>query len=187
MWFRTTQLTLRSHVSTVSRGWQASHQTSKCYSSSYDAKVNHIIDLLFRDTSEVDGAWLSPSEIAARIPTKSPDGKDAASFCSTCTGENGEDLPHVSADAPSFPALPSNGKVFIVESLLPVAPKNIASSHIVFEQDLFMLAQNPGGKERTTKEFEALAKNSVFSGCEIICCAYNIWVMECHRKSTAKN
>ncbi|KAB5557249.1 hypothetical protein DKX38_008158 [Salix brachista] len=105
------------------------------------------------------------------------------------------DLPHVSADAPSFPgtiaffcflqrctmeilhdwsdehclkllkncweALPSNGKVFIVESLLPVAPENI-----VFEQDLFMLAQNPGGKERTQKEFEALAKNSVFSGCE---------------------
>lgn len=79
-------------------------------------------------------------------------------------------------------ALPSNGKVFIVESLLPVAPENI-----VFEQDLFMLAQNPGGKERTQKEFEALAKNSVFSGCEIICCAYNSWVMEFPRKSTAIN
>ncbi|KAH8508992.1 hypothetical protein H0E87_010938, partial [Populus deltoides] len=60
-------------------------------------------------------------------------------------------------------ALPSNGKVIIVESLLPVAPENIASSHIVFEQDLCMVAQNPGGME-----FEALAKKSGFSGCEVI-------------------
>ncbi|KAH8515807.1 hypothetical protein H0E87_004304 [Populus deltoides] len=42
-------------------------------------------------------------------------------------------------------ALPRDGKVIIVESILPVAPENIASSHIVFEQDLLMLARNPGG------------------------------------------
>lgn len=70
-------------------------------------------------------------------------------------------------------ALPSNGKVIIVESLLPVAPENIASSHIVFEQDLCMVAQNPGGME-----FESLAKKSGFSSCEVICCAYNSRVME---------
>ena len=40
----------------------------------------HNIDLISRDTSEVDGACLSPSETAARIPTKSPDAQDAASF-----------------------------------------------------------------------------------------------------------
>ncbi|KAJ6930697.1 hypothetical protein NC652_014277 [Populus alba x Populus x berolinensis] len=67
-------------------------------------------------------------------------------------------------------ALPSNGKVIFVESLPPVAPENIASSHVVFEQDLCMLARNPGGME-----FEALAKKSGFSGCEVICCAYNSW------------
>jgi hypothetical protein len=42
-------------------------------------------------------------------------------------------------------ALPRDGKVIIVESVLPVAPENIASSHIVIEQDLLMLARNPGG------------------------------------------
>lgn len=79
-------------------------------------------------------------------------------------------------------ALPSNGKVIFVESLLPVAPENIASSHVVFEQDLCMLARNPGGME-----FEALAKKSGFSGCEVICCAYNSWVMEFQKDSTAIN
>ena len=79
-------------------------------------------------------------------------------------------------------ALPSNGKVISVESLLPVAPENIASSHVVFEQDLCMLARNPGGME-----FEALAKKSGFSGCEVICCAYNSWVMEFQKDSTAIN
>ncbi|KAJ0024330.1 hypothetical protein Pint_08155 [Pistacia integerrima] len=134
------------------------------------------------------------------------------------------DLPHVLADAPSYPgvkhvggdmfvsvpkgdaifmkwilhdwsdehclkllkncceALPNSGKVIIVESILPVIPMDNVSSHIVFEQDLLMLAQNPGGKERTQKEFEALAVKSGFSGCEVICNAYNSWVME-FRKS----
>lgn len=78
-------------------------------------------------------------------------------------------------------ALPENGKVIIVESILPLVPENQASSHIVFEQDLFMLAQTTDGRERSKKEYEALAKNSGFSGLEIVCCAYNSWVMEFHK------
>ena len=79
-------------------------------------------------------------------------------------------------------ALPSNGKVIVVESILPVAVENKVSSQIVYEQDLNMLVQNPGGKERTQKEFEALALKSGFSGCEVICCSYNSWVMEFHKR-----
>ncbi|KAJ0024325.1 hypothetical protein Pint_08158 [Pistacia integerrima] len=79
-------------------------------------------------------------------------------------------------------ALPNSGKVIIMESILPVTPMNTVTSHIVFEQDLLMLAQTLGGKERTQKEFEALAVKSGFSGCEVICNAYNNWVME-FRKS----
>ena len=82
-----------------------------------------------------------------------------------------------------FKALPENGKVIIVESILPVAPENTVSAHIPFEQDLFMLAQNPGGKERTQKQYEGLAVKSGFSGCKVICCAYNSWVMEFHKTS----
>ncbi|XVF36926.1 hypothetical protein REPUB_Repub19eG0101000 [Reevesia pubescens] len=79
-------------------------------------------------------------------------------------------------------ALPNVGKVIIVESILPEAPDNSVSSNIVCEQDLFMLAQNPGGKERTRKEYEALALRTGFSGCEVVCCAYNSWVMEFHKR-----
>ncbi|KAJ9166717.1 hypothetical protein P3X46_021424 [Hevea brasiliensis] len=78
-------------------------------------------------------------------------------------------------------ALPSDGKVIVVESILPMAPENIVSSHIVYKQDLFMLAQTPGGKERTQKEFEDLALKSGFSSCEVICCAYNSWVIEFYK------
>lgn len=130
------------------------------------------------------------------------------------------DLPHVLADAPSYPgvervggdmfenvprgdaifmkwilhdwsdehcskllkncfeALPANGKVIVVEAILPEVPERDVSSNIVFQQDLFMLAQNPGGKERTQKEYEALAVQAGFTGCEVKCCAYNSWVME---------
>uniref|UniRef100_A0A2P2PJN1 Caffeic acid 3-O-methyltransferase n=1 Tax=Rhizophora mucronata TaxID=61149 RepID=A0A2P2PJN1_RHIMU len=45
-----------------------------------------------------------------------------------------------------------------------------------------MLAQNPGGKERSQKEFDALAKKSGFSGCEVVCSAYNSWVMEFRKR-----
>ncbi|EOY16315.1 Caffeic acid 3-O-methyltransferase 1 [Theobroma cacao] len=79
-------------------------------------------------------------------------------------------------------ALPNGGKVIIVESILPEAPDSSVSSNIVCEQDLLMLAQNPGGKERTRKEYEALALRTGFSGSEVICCAYNSWVMEFHKR-----
>ncbi|XP_030443732.1 inositol 4-methyltransferase-like [Syzygium oleosum] len=130
------------------------------------------------------------------------------------------DLPHVLADAPSYPgvehvggdmfesvprgdaifmkwilhdwsdehcskllkncyeALPTDGKVIIVESILPVVPEGNVSANIVFEKDLFLLAQTPGGKERTQNEFEALAVQAGFTGCEVKFCAYNSWVME---------
>ncbi|MBA0734598.1 hypothetical protein Gogos_018498 [Gossypium gossypioides] len=80
-------------------------------------------------------------------------------------------------------ALPNGGKVIIVESILPEVPDTSVSSNIVCEQDLFMLAQNPGGKERTLKEYEALALKTGFSGCEVICCAYNSWVMQMEKRA----
>ncbi|KAM7514837.1 hypothetical protein LguiA_004420 [Lonicera macranthoides] len=80
--------------------------------------------------------------------------------------------------ANSYEAPPDSGKVIIVESILLDVPESSVSSQIVFEQDLTMLAQNQGGKERTQKDYNALAVKSGFSGCEIIYCAYNSWVME---------
>ncbi|XP_065848120.1 caffeic acid 3-O-methyltransferase-like [Euphorbia lathyris] len=136
------------------------------------------------------------------------------------------DLPHVLADAPSFPgvehvggdmfisvpkgdavfmkwilhgwsdeyclkllqkcweAIPSKGKVIVVESVLAVEAdkSNSVSTQIVFEQDMFMLAQTSGGMERTLKDYHNLAINSGFTGCQLICSAYNTWVMEFHKQ-----
>lgn len=75
-------------------------------------------------------------------------------------------------------ALPNSGKVIIIESILPETPEDNVTTHIVCEQDILMLAQNPGGKERTSKEYEALAMKSGFSGCKIVCSVYNSWIME---------
>ncbi|KAI4311541.1 hypothetical protein MLD38_036428 [Melastoma candidum] len=77
-----------------------------------------------------------------------------------------------------YEALPQGGKVIILESILPEAPDSDVDANIVFEQDLFMLAQNPGGKERTLKEYEDLATMAGFSGCQVKCRAYNSYVME---------
>lgn len=65
-----------------------------------------------------------------------------------------------------------------MESILPVLPENNVASHGVFQLDNIMLAHNPGGKERTEKEFEALAKGAGFNGFKVLFCAYNSWVME---------
>ncbi|XP_060204007.1 LOW QUALITY PROTEIN: caffeic acid 3-O-methyltransferase-like [Lycium barbarum] len=63
-----------------------------------------------------------------------------------------------------YEALPVNGKVIIAECLLPEAPDTSFSTKNTVHVDIIMLAHNPGGKERTEKEFEALAKGAGFSG-----------------------
>ncbi|KHN23295.1 Caffeic acid 3-O-methyltransferase isoform B [Glycine soja] len=118
------------------------------------------------------------------------------------------DLPHVIEDATSYPgvehvggdmfvsvpkadaifmkncyeALPDNGKVIVAECILPVAPDFSLATKGVVHIDVIMLAHNPGGKERTEKEFEALAKGSGFQGFRVHCCAFNTYVMEFLKK-----
>ncbi|XP_058086977.1 caffeic acid 3-O-methyltransferase-like [Magnolia sinica] len=77
-----------------------------------------------------------------------------------------------------YKALPDYGKVIIAESILPVVPEPDPVARMVFGVDNIMLAHNPGGKERTEKEFEALAKGAGFASFKVLCCAYGSWVME---------
>ncbi|PHT87615.1 Caffeic acid 3-O-methyltransferase [Capsicum annuum] len=114
------------------------------------------------------------------------------------------DLPHVIKDAPAYPgveqvggdmfvsvpkadaifmkncheALPATGKVIIADCILPEAPDTSSATKSKLHGDIVMLAYNPGGKERTEKEFEALAKGAGFRGFRKACCAYHTWVME---------
>ncbi|XP_039118138.1 tricetin 3',4',5'-O-trimethyltransferase-like [Dioscorea cayenensis subsp. rotundata] len=59
-------------------------------------------------------------------------------------------------------ALPKDGKVILVECILPVAPDNTNVTQYLFNLDMAMLAHNHGGKERTAQEFESMAKTSWF-------------------------
>ncbi|EFH45809.1 hypothetical protein ARALYDRAFT_913762 [Arabidopsis lyrata subsp. lyrata] len=46
----------------------------------------------------------------------------------------------------------------VAESIFPVVPDSSLLTKEVVHMDCLMLAHNPKGKERTEKEFEALAK-----------------------------
>ncbi|PIA40034.1 hypothetical protein AQUCO_02500034v1 [Aquilegia coerulea] len=77
-----------------------------------------------------------------------------------------------------YEAIPQNGKMIIVESILPVFPETNLAANSVFQLDNIMLAHNPGGKERTEKDFEALSIGAGFATFKVICGAFNSWVME---------
>nr|Q8GU25.1 RecName: Full=Caffeic acid 3-O-methyltransferase; Short=CAOMT; Short=COMT; AltName: Full=S-adenosysl-L-methionine:caffeic acid 3-O-methyltransferase [Rosa chinensis]CAD29457.1 caffeic acid O-methyltransferase [Rosa chinensis] len=81
-----------------------------------------------------------------------------------------------------YAALPDNGKVILGECILPVAPDTSLATKGVVHIDVVMLAHNPGGKERTEQEFEALAKGSGFQGIRVACNAFNTYVIEFLKK-----
>ncbi|XP_058105058.1 caffeic acid 3-O-methyltransferase-like [Magnolia sinica] len=81
-----------------------------------------------------------------------------------------------------YTALPDYGKLIVVESILPSVLQTNLSDKCVFQQDMLMLAYNPGGKERTKEEFESLAKSAGFAGIRVLCCANHSWVMEFYKK-----
>ena len=80
-----------------------------------------------------------------------------------------------------YEALPNNGKVVIIELLMPEAPESSKASKYVSRLDNAMLLHHEG-QERTKKEFESLCKGSGFSNFQIVCCACTLWaVMEFHK------
>lgn len=82
-----------------------------------------------------------------------------------------------------YQALDENGKLLIVESILPELPGNSLPTMNTIQSDLFMLVQAPGGKERTENEFETLAKSAGFQHCSKVCCASGFWIMELYKQS----
>ncbi|KAI3706018.1 hypothetical protein L1987_76270 [Smallanthus sonchifolius] len=115
------------------------------------------------------------------------------------------DLPHVTQHAPPYPGiehwilhdwsdescvkllkncykvLPENGKVVILEAILPFIPNTSSSVIVSTHLDAIMMTQNPGGKERTEDEFIALAKGAGFMGIRKECFVCNFWVMEFYK------
>ncbi|KAK7389732.1 hypothetical protein VNO78_25020 [Psophocarpus tetragonolobus] len=75
-------------------------------------------------------------------------------------------------------AIPKDGKVIVVDMMVPVLPDSTVTSKSAFQSDLLMMTQNPGGKERTKDEFMELALASGFTSIKFICCVSGFWVME---------
>ncbi|GAB2224220.1 hypothetical protein Droror1_Dr00004972 [Drosera rotundifolia] len=97
-----------------------------------------------------------------------------------CTLHNWNDDQSVDILKNIYKALPDNGKLIVMDFVLPMEPDGSWADKHVAELDNIMLVQQ-GGQERTVKELESLCEKSGFKGFEFICFAHTIGVMECHK------
>ncbi|KAM1105621.1 hypothetical protein ACFX13_002623 [Malus domestica] len=77
-----------------------------------------------------------------------------------------------------YNAIPDDGKVIIVEALLPVMPETSTAVKSTSLLDVLMLSQKRGGKERSREEFMTLATGAGFSGIKYECFVASLCVME---------
>lgn len=77
-----------------------------------------------------------------------------------------------------YDALPSGGKVIVIEMILPESPKTDIESRNAFTGDILMHCLTVGGKERTQKEFETLAKDSGFNSAKVVARFHQYGVIE---------
>ncbi|XP_038696500.1 caffeic acid 3-O-methyltransferase 1-like [Tripterygium wilfordii] len=77
-----------------------------------------------------------------------------------------------------YNAIPDDGKVIIVDAILPIMPETSSAVRATSGFDVLMMIQSPGGKERTQQEFMALATGAGYKGVRFECFVCNFWVME---------
>ncbi|CAE5959093.1 unnamed protein product [Arabidopsis arenosa] len=80
-----------------------------------------------------------------------------------------------------YQSLPSNGKVIVVDMVIPEFPGDTLLDRSLFQFELFMMNMNPSGKERTKKEFEILARLAGFSNVQVPFTSLCFSVVEFHK------
>ncbi|MED6153600.1 hypothetical protein PIB30_103669 [Stylosanthes scabra] len=80
-----------------------------------------------------------------------------------------------------YKAIPGDGKVIVVDTMVPILPENTTAAKTAFKTDLHMMTQNIGGKERTKHEFIQLANASGFSAIKFVCSVSGFCVMEFYK------
>jgi caffeic acid 3-O-methyltransferase len=76
-------------------------------------------------------------------------------------------------------ALPANGKVIVVEYVLPASPEPTQVAQVSLLLDVAMLNRLRGAKERTEQEFAQLAAEAGFSGgCRATYVFASAWALE---------
>ncbi|XP_039154655.1 flavone 3'-O-methyltransferase 1-like [Eucalyptus grandis] len=111
------------------------------------------------------------------------------------------DLPHVVKNGLSYPwqfhsctdefviqllkkfwnALPASGKVVIIDPVSPEYPGSDLVTRATFTSDMVMLALPPGGKDRTLREVEVVARAAGFSSPKVGCQVLNMWALELYK------
>ena len=77
-----------------------------------------------------------------------------------------------------YNAIPNDGKVIVVEAVIPTMPNISNSMKSTYQLDMLMMTQSTEGKERTQEEIVALATMAGFSGIKFECSVGDFWVME---------
>ncbi|XP_047340280.1 caffeic acid 3-O-methyltransferase-like [Impatiens glandulifera] len=80
-----------------------------------------------------------------------------------------------------YKALPSNGKVIVVEGIVPEGFNNKTSEKSIYQADMITLTLYHGGKERTLKQFHILATQAGFAGIKLECTAFTYSIMEMYK------
>ncbi|KAF9625383.1 hypothetical protein IFM89_022175 [Coptis chinensis] len=83
-----------------------------------------------------------------------------------------------------YNALPANGKMIILDSIIHVYPEtNVAVKHIFSLDTTMMVHTSGGGQERTEKEFKDLSLGAGFADYKVICSTFGISVIEFYKKA----
>ncbi|KAJ9552939.1 hypothetical protein OSB04_016984 [Centaurea solstitialis] len=80
-----------------------------------------------------------------------------------------------------YKALPNDGKVIVVDAILPFLSDTSTSVRANANIDAIVMTHYFGGKERTEDEFLTLAKGAGFNGMKKKCQVCNMWVMELYK------
>ncbi|XP_030536598.2 caffeic acid 3-O-methyltransferase-like [Rhodamnia argentea] len=78
-------------------------------------------------------------------------------------------------------ALPASGKVVIIDPISPEYPGTDLVTRTTFTSDMIMLGMTNGGKDRTLKELEIMARAAGFGALKVACRIHNMWVLELYK------
>ncbi|GAB4845577.1 hypothetical protein Ancab_040133 [Ancistrocladus abbreviatus] len=80
-----------------------------------------------------------------------------------------------------YKALPDNGKVIVIDTVIPEEPEKTSYAKHAYMSDVEMMVFNSAGKERTLKEFWSLANAAGFASVKLVCRVYFSDIMEFYK------
>ncbi|KAL9435360.1 hypothetical protein AB3S75_021602 [Citrus x aurantiifolia] len=77
-----------------------------------------------------------------------------------------------------YKAVPGNGKVIVMNSIVPEIPEVSSAARETSLLDVLLMTRDGGGRERTKKEYTELAIAAGFKGINFASCVCNLYIME---------